>query len=610
MTRSAKPNAAVETKPRFGSDCIADMLRALDIEYIALTPGASFRGLHDSLVNYLGNERPEMLLCVHEEHAVALAHGYARVTGKPLAVALHANVGLMHATMAIFNAWCDRIPMLLIGGVGPIDAMQRRPWVDWIHTSADLAALVRGYTKWDDQPGSVAAALESILRAYRICITAPQGPVYVCLDATIQEQVVAPPPAMPALERFPASRPVDPPPSAVDDIAAALANATRPLILIGRVSNERDAFAQRVDLAERLNARVLTDLKTAASFPSAHSLHPFAAGLYVSAEAGAMIREADVIVSLDWIDLAGSLRQACGGQFPNATIVQCSLDSYSHNGWSMDYQSLPPADILVLASPDRLVDALLQRVPKRNATMPSPRKAAQDSASADAPGEALSDAAVTDAATTPGDERMSIDDMARITSTALAPHRPSYIRLPLGWPGEYCRFVDPLDFIGFDGGGGIGSGPGMAVGAALALRDSDRFPVAVLGDGDYLMGLTALWTGVHYRIPLLVIVGNNQSFFNDELHQERIARTRGRPVENRWVGLRMNDPPLDLAQLARGQGAIAYGPVRNGKMLEEALASAICDVQGGATCVIDVRIAPEYARAVSSALLRKIPNDH
>src|SRR5450631_240511 len=207
MNHPAKPNAAVESTPRFGSDCIADMLRALDIEYIALTPGASFRGLHDSLVNYLGNERPEMLLCVHEEHAVALAHGYARVTGKPLAVALHANVGLMHATMAIFNAWCDRIPMLLIGGVGPIDAMQRRPWVDWIHTAADLAALVRGYTKWDDQPGSVAAALESILRAYRISTTAPQGPVYVCLDATIQEQVVAPPPAMPALERFPASRP-------------------------------------------------------------------------------------------------------------------------------------------------------------------------------------------------------------------------------------------------------------------------------------------------------------------------------------------------------------------------------------------------------------------
>ena len=154
-------------------------MRALEIPYIALTPGASFRGLHDSLVNFLGNARPELLLCVHEESAVALAHGYARVAGRPLAVALHANVGLMHATMAIFNAWCDRIPVLLLGAVGPVDAIKRRPWVDWIHTSRDLGALVRGYTKWDDQPGSVAASLEAILRAWRIATTPPQGPVFV-----------------------------------------------------------------------------------------------------------------------------------------------------------------------------------------------------------------------------------------------------------------------------------------------------------------------------------------------------------------------------------------------------------------------------------------------
>src|SRR5690348_8571293 len=180
------PVPSTPYKRLYGSDVIAQMLRALDVPYLALTPGASFRGLHDSLVNHLGNTRPEMLLCLHEEHAVALAHGYARVTGRPLAVALHANVGLMHATMAIFNAWCDRVPMLLLGGVGPMDAVQRRPWVDWIHTARDLGALVRGYTKWDDQPSSVPSALEAMLRAWQIAQTAPQGPVYVCLDATIQ----------------------------------------------------------------------------------------------------------------------------------------------------------------------------------------------------------------------------------------------------------------------------------------------------------------------------------------------------------------------------------------------------------------------------------------
>src|SRR6476660_6481354 len=188
-----RPTPAGVNAPAFGSDVVADTLRALDIPYIALTPGASFRGLHDSLVNHLGNTRPEMLLCLHEEHAVALAHGYARVTGRPLAVALHANVGLIHATMAIFNAWCDRVPMLLLGGVGPMDAVQRRPWVDWIHTARDLGALVRGYTKWDDQPGSVAAAIEAMLRAHRIALTAPCGPVYVNLDAALQEESLSAP---------------------------------------------------------------------------------------------------------------------------------------------------------------------------------------------------------------------------------------------------------------------------------------------------------------------------------------------------------------------------------------------------------------------------------
>jgi len=598
---AGSPNAAVESVPRFGSDSMAQMLRALDIPFIALTPGASFRGLHDSLVNYLGNERPELLLCIHEENAVALAHGYARVTGKPLAVALHANVGLMHATMAIFNAWCDRIPMLLLGGVGPMDAQARRPWVDWIHTSSDMAALIRDYTKWDDQPASVAASLESILRGYRMTTTAPQAPVFVCLDAGLQEQPLANAPPLPSLERYPPPRVVDPPPSAVAEIAAALAGAAAPLLLIGRVANDAGSFARRVELAERVGARVITDLKTAAGFPVPHPLHPHPAGIYIASEAAPMIRDADVIVSLDWVDLAGSLRAACNGALPAARIVHCSMDAYLHRGWSKDYQALAPAEITLHADPDRLVAALVAALPEA----PRVRPATPAAVTAPAAPPAASAAAP---AAAPGDERLPIADMARIVSTALGAHRPSYVRLPLGWPGDCCRFAEPLDFIGFDGGGGIGSGPGMTVGAALALRGSGRLPVAVLGDGDYLMGVTALWTAVHYRIPLLIVVSNNQSFFNDEIHQERMARLRGRPVENKWVGLRMDDPAIDLAQLARGQGARGYGPVRDANALRAALEEAVRDVGQGAVGVIDVRVAPEYARSVSSSLVKHLPH--
>ncbi len=147
------PEAAAE----WGSDAVADFLRSTGVPYIAFNPGASFRGLHDSLVNRLGAERPDMVLCLHDEHAVAIAHGWAKVTGRPMAVALHSNVGLMHAAMAIYNAWCDRVPVFIIGAQGPVDAAKRRPWIDWIHTSADLPAIVRDYVKWDDSPLSVRA---------------------------------------------------------------------------------------------------------------------------------------------------------------------------------------------------------------------------------------------------------------------------------------------------------------------------------------------------------------------------------------------------------------------------------------------------------------------
>src|SRR5262249_14871767 len=221
--------------------------------------------------------------------------------------------------------------------------------------------------------------------------------------------------------------------------------------------------------------------------------------------------------------------------------------------------------------------------------------------------DAPANGATAPAAPAGGADRMPLADLARATMAALAPHRPSYIRLPLGWPGEPCDFKHPLDYVGFDGGGGIGSGPGMAIGAALALRGGDRLPVAVLGDGDYLMGLTALWTGVHYRIPVLIVIANNESFFNDELHQERMATLRGRPVENRWIGLRMSNPAMDLAGLARDQGATGYGPIRTVDALREAIARGVDDVRAGSVAVLDVRVAAEYSRAVSSSLMRNIP---
>ena len=597
MRFGERPERKLDTVQVWGSDPIAALLRAMEIEYIALTPGASFRGLHDSLVNYLGNTRPELLLAVHEESAVAIAHGYAKVTGRPMAVALHSNVGLMHATMAIFNAWCDRVPILILGAVGPLDAMHRRPWVDWIHTSRDLGSLVRGYTKWDDQPASVPAALEAILRARLIATTHPQGPVFVCLDAMLQEQSIDGAIELPPVERFGAADQPEPSADSLARAAAVLRKARRPIILMGRMSTDPADWDRRIALAERLNAPVITDLKWGAVFPTGHALHPFPPALYINSDAHEAIREADTILSLDWIDLAGTLRQANHGELPRGTVIHCSVDQYCHGGWNMDYQGLPPADVSILAPPDRVVSKLLDTLGPRTAgTGLWVHDGAPDGAAPHASG---------DPPAAPG--TVTVDALARCCSEALSGHRPTFVRLPIGWPGDHCRFEHPLDFLGSDGGGGIGAGPGLAVGAALALRGGERMPVAILGDGDFLMGLTAVWTAVRYRAPLLIVIANNQSFFNDELHQERVARLRNRPVENRWVGMRMSDPPFDLAMLARGQGAIGLGPIKSHAELAPALNEAIEHVRAGAVCVVDVRVAAEYTRATSVALMRGAP---
>ena len=250
-----RPAPAGVNAPAFGSDVVADTLRMLDIPYIALTPGASYRGLHDSLVNYLGNSAPQMLLCLHEESAVAIAHGYAKVTGKAMAAAVHANVGLFHATMALFNAWCDRMPMLVLGATGPVDAVQRRPWIDWIHTAQDQGALVRGYTKWDDQPASPGAAREALLRGAWIANTAPMGPVYINLDAGMQEAKLAEQlPPIDAKRYMPAvatAAPAD----LVREAAAMLQSARQVVILAGRASRSEEAWNARVALAEGLKCQ-------------------------------------------------------------------------------------------------------------------------------------------------------------------------------------------------------------------------------------------------------------------------------------------------------------------------------------------------------------------
>ncbi len=579
-----RPTPSGANSPGFGSDVVADTLRALDIPYIALNPGASYRGLHDSLVNYLGNERPQMLLCLHEESAVAIGHGYAKVTGKAMAVAVHSNVGLFHATMAVFNAWCDRMPIVILGATGPVDAAKRRPWIDWIHTARDQGAIIRNYTKWDDQPASPTAAREAILRAGWIANTVPNGPVYINLDAEMQEAKLPEPLPPIDTQRFMPPVPSAAPADQVRQAAELLRGAKHPVLLIGRVSRSLDAWNSRVALAEHLNARVITDLKTGAAFPTDHPLHAGPPGAIVPvAEALDTLRAADVIVSLDWVDLAGTLRAGCGPS-PAAKIIQVSLDHRLHNGWSMDHQGLPPVDLFLSAHPDAVVPELLA------ALGPAKPRAAV--------------AAQTPTVSKLPDSPLTVEHLARALRKAVGERTFSLTHLPLSWHGSWWPLRHPLDFVGSDGGGGVGGGPGISVGAALALKGSGRLPIAICGDGDFMMGVTALWTAAHYRIPLLVVVANNRSFYNDEVHQERVARMRNRPVENKWIGQRIDDPDVDLAALGSAQGAQGFGPITEAAELPATFAQAIAAVEAGQVAVVDVRVEPGYGPAMTMALTR------
>lgn len=566
----------------WGSDAIAELLDRLDFPYLAMVPGSSYRGLHDSLVNYLGNEGPQLIVCLHEEHSVAIAQGYAKVTGEPMLVALHSNVGLMHAAMAIYNAYCDRAPMIILGATGPVDAAKRRPWTDWVHTAADQGAIVRDYVKWDDQPASVQAALDSIVRGNVYTRALPSAPVYVNLDTELQEDELDPAVVLPE----PADYPVPVPPAldgrTVAELLGRIREAERPLLLLGRMSRSTADWDQRVALAEALGACVLTDLRMPAAFPTDHPLHPArpSAGR-LSPSGYDLVRGSDLIIALNWTELEGLMRRAFGDE-ERPFVVSCRDQNALLNGWVKDQYTMAKADLELTAAPDQVVQDLLYGADE------SSRPQRDDWPPAPAPEER--ERPVID-----GDPIL-MEDLALALADATVDIDVSYTYLPLGWSSAVA-FTHPADYLGRDGGGGLGSGPGVAVGAALALDGTGRLPIAVLGDGDTLMGSSALWTAAHYRLPLVVIVANNRSYHNDEKHQQAVAERRGRPVENRSVGQHLRDPDPDLVGIARGHGLTAFGPIVERDDLDRVIAKAISEATAGGPVLVDVHVDPHgYGR--------------
>jgi thiamine pyrophosphate-dependent acetolactate synthase large subunit-like protein len=408
--------------------------------------------------------------------------------------------------------------------------------------------------------------------------TAPCAPTYINLDAALQEAKLGDLPPLPDPSRFRAPAAPEPAPDALARAAALLSGAAAPVIMIGRSRRTMESWRARVALAEKLGARVVSDLKVGASFPTRHPLFVGPTGTFLSEAATRAVREADVVLALDWIDLAGTLKQVYTDRPVTAKIISASCDVHVHRGFSMDYFGMAPVDVQLLVDPDVAVPRLLEACRARSYTPPA--------APADEPVRGTGDV-------------LTLRSVAASLNEATAGVDVCVTGLPLGWPGNGRHFAHPLDYIGGNGGGGVGAGPGITVGAALALKGSGRVVIGLVGDGDYLMGLTALWTATHYRLPCLLIVCNNRSFYNDEAHQERVARMRGRPVENKWIGQRINEPDIDLALLAVAQGAKGIGPVTDPAKLSGVIAQGVQLAREGEVCVIDARVRPGYDADIS-----------
>jgi acetolactate synthase I/II/III large subunit len=565
-----------ERVPEYGSDLVVDLLKQLGIEYVAFNPGASFRGLHDSLVNYNGDEQPRTVLCTHEEISVALAHGYAKATGRPMVAALHDVVGLQHACMAIFNAWCDRVPVLLFGGTGPMDSSRRRPWIEWIHTALVQGDHVRDFVKWDDQPASAAGVAESILRGYRLMLAEPTGPVYVCLDAALQEDPVPRGVALPKdVHRWIGQSPVQADSDGLRQAAQWLSASHRPVILadtVGRSPAGCDALRQ---IAERLNAPVV-DLGTRFNFPSDHPLE-------ASEQRDDLLAEADVIFAVDVVDLWGALRATT-----TARIVSLSVSDLLVHSWTSDYQRVQPVDLRLIGESRVALPALAELLDDSGAPALSRRERATAlavqgrarRAEWEQRARALSQS--SGGAVPLGALGLALRDALEGTDWVLSNND---LR---GWARRLWRIEQPYQYTGSSGGAGLGYGIGASLGVGLAHKGSGRMVVNLQPDGDLLYCSSALWTAAHERLPLLTIMLNNHSYYNSEEHGLRMAERRGRPAERAGIGTRPEGPAVDFAGVARGFGIASAGPITSVADLPRALSTALEAVRGGEPYLLDV----------------------
>jgi benzoylformate decarboxylase/acetolactate synthase-1/2/3 large subunit len=563
---------------------MVDVIKATGIEYIASNPGSSFRSLHESIVNYGGNKKPEFLTCMHEESSVAMAHGYAKAAGKPMGIMAHGTVGLQHATMAVYNAWCDRVPIMMFAG-NFLDADKRRPGVEWYHCVQDPAAIHRDFTKWDDQPVSLQHFAESVIRAYKIATTPPMGPVLITADGDLAEEPIRDEKKL-RIPKLTISIPPQGDSGAVSEAAKMLVAAERPVILADRMARSQEGMKRLVALAETLNAPVV-DIGGRMNFPTTHYLCR-------SEDRRALIMGADVVLLLEVADPWGQFNAISDPYHEYRRLAKADLktihislgDTLTKSNYQ-DMQRFMPVDLPISGDAQATLPALTDAV-KREAGI------ARHSALADRAQKLRTDyQRMKERARGAASEGW---DATPVSTARLSAHLWNTIKHEQWcvavsgvqwnrnlWPAtEYCNF------LGGSGGAGVGYGAPAAVGAALANRDKGIVTVSIEGDGDLMYAPGVLWTAAHHKIPILMVMHNNRAYHQEVMHLQKMAGLHNRRMDQAAIGTTIENPNIDFAKLAQSMGLFAEGPITSPSALGPALSKALAAVKRGEPALVDV----------------------
>jgi len=579
------PATEARTIDRPGSDFMLDVVKSLGFEYVFAMPGSSFAGFHESVINYGGNKDPEYITCCHEESSVAMANGYAKIEGKPALVCAHGTVGCQHAAMAIYDAFCDRVPVYIMLG-NTLDATHRGGEVGWVHSVQDAAAMVRDITKWDDTPISLPHFAESAVRAYKIAMTPPMMPVVLVADTEMQDQPI-PAGLNLRIPKLSMSTPPAGDSGAIAEAAKLLVAAENPLIVASRAARTPAGVKLLVELAETLQAGVI-DQHRRMNFPTRHPLNQTLRAAPGGKPTGVPAAlNADVILGLESSDLFSTVRQI--RQRGNPKLISITAgDLYTKSNYQ-NFQRYTEVDLSIAADAEATLPALIEACKRlitddrKRAFQTRGAKLAE--ASRQALDKAREDAAYGWDASPISTARLSAELWAQIKSEDWSLVSDSFwIR---EWPLRLWNFDKHYQYIGGAGGEGVGYMAPSTVGAAIANKKHGRLSVAIQTDGDLMVANGVLWTAAHHRVPLLTVMHNNRAYHQEVMGLQGLANRRQRGIDRVGIGTKIDDPNIDYAKLAQSMGVRAEGPISDPKDLGAAIRRGIEVVKRGEPYLID-----------------------